>query len=73
MGLCLFFLPNFPGATFIQGATIITDSILIRTNLFAHARQIWIPNPWSNWLKTVYVHVHYQATILEALSTALEK
>ena len=24
--LCLFFLPNFPGATFIQGATFIPDS-----------------------------------------------
>ena len=26
MGLLLFFLPNFPGATFIQGATFIPDS-----------------------------------------------
>ena len=26
MGLCLFFLPNFPGAMFIQGATFIPDS-----------------------------------------------
>ena len=26
MELCLFFLPNFPGATFIQGATFIRDS-----------------------------------------------
>ena len=26
MGLHLFFLPNFPGATFIQGATFIPDS-----------------------------------------------
>ena len=26
MGLCLFFLPNFPGATFIQGGTFIPDS-----------------------------------------------
>ena len=26
MELRLFFLPNFPGATFIQGATIIPDS-----------------------------------------------
>ena len=26
MGLRLFFLPNFPGATFIQGATFIPDS-----------------------------------------------
>ena len=26
MGLCRFFLPNFPGAMFIQGATFIPDS-----------------------------------------------
>ena len=26
MGLRLFFLPNFPGATFIQGGTFIPDS-----------------------------------------------
>ena len=26
MGLHLFFLPNFPGATFIQGSTFISDS-----------------------------------------------
>jgi hypothetical protein len=26
MGLCLFFLPNFPGAMFIQAATFIPDS-----------------------------------------------
>ena len=26
MGLCLFFLPNFPEATFIQRATFIPDS-----------------------------------------------
>ena len=26
MGLSLFFLPNFPGATFIQGGTFVPDS-----------------------------------------------
>ena len=26
MGLCLFFLPNFPAATFIQGSMFIPDS-----------------------------------------------
>jgi hypothetical protein len=30
MGLCLFFLPNFPGATFIQGDTFIPDSREVR-------------------------------------------
>ena len=28
MGLRLFFLPNYPRATFIQGATFIPDSIV---------------------------------------------
>ena len=35
MGLCLFFLPNFPWATFIQGAMFIPDSrIVICVKLF---------------------------------------
>ena len=29
MGLRLFFLPNFPGTTFIQGATFIPDSRVV--------------------------------------------
>ena len=29
MGLRLFFLPNFPGAMFIQGATFIPDSRVV--------------------------------------------
>ena len=29
MGLCLFFLTNFPGATFIQGATFIPESRVV--------------------------------------------
>ena len=29
MGLRLFFLPNFPSATFIQGATFIPDSRVV--------------------------------------------
>ena len=31
MGLCLFFWPNFPGATFIQGGTLIPDSRVSNT------------------------------------------
>ena len=30
MGLCLFFLPNFPGAMFIQMGTFIPDSRVTR-------------------------------------------
>ena len=33
MGLHLFFLTNFPGAMFIQGATFIPDS---RVNVYGH-------------------------------------
>ena len=38
MGLCLFFLSNFPGATFIQGATFIPDSRVLgsRVLFFFH-------------------------------------
>ena len=32
MGLRLFFLPNFPGAMFIQGATFISDSRVPKEN-----------------------------------------
>ena len=42
MGLRLFFLPNFPGATFIQGATIIPDS---RVVWILH---IFLQKPWLN-------------------------
>ena len=31
MGLSLFFLPNFPGAMFIQRATFIPDSYLLKS------------------------------------------
>ena len=30
MGLRIFFLPNFPGATFIQGAMFIPDSRVVK-------------------------------------------
>ena len=33
MGLRLLFLPNFPGATFIQGGTFIPDSRVIKRGL----------------------------------------
>ena len=32
MELRLFFLPNFPGATFIQGATFIPDSRVVKSD-----------------------------------------
>ena len=40
-GLLLLFLPNFPGATFIQGATFIPDSRVLNTD------QIY----WQNFTK----------------------
>ena len=42
MGLRLFFLPNFPGATFIQGATFIPDSRVAELNIFPSLKYlIW--------------------------------
>ena len=37
MELRLFFLPNFPGATFIQGATFIPDSRVVYGGLITLA------------------------------------
>ena len=34
MGLRLFFLPNFPGAMFIQGATFIPDSRVVQSSWY---------------------------------------
>ena len=49
MGLRLFLLPNFPGATFIQGGTFITESRVysgLNTNekfwrLFGTVENVW--------------------------------
>ena len=41
MGLRLFFLPNFPGATFIQGVRFILDSRVFGDIL-------WILQDWKN-------------------------
>ena len=43
MGLRLFFLANFPGATFIQGATFIPDSRVIKEIRYANSKRVW-PN-----------------------------
>ena len=40
MGLHLFFLPNFPGATFIQGGTFIPDS---RVLVECHEKWFMVP------------------------------
>ena len=39
MGLCLFFLPNFPGATFILGAMFIPDS-RVCTRFLSYAEKV---------------------------------
>ena len=47
MGLRLFFLPNFPGAMFIQGATLIPDSRVCfkpKAQLLCKTRLKWLPN-----------------------------
>ena len=40
MGLRLFFLPNFPGATFIQGGTFIPDSIIPDSRVYLKRRKL---------------------------------
>ena len=46
MGLCLLFLPNFPGATFIQGGTFIPESRVtsrqIQSGLCGLISRIWL-------------------------------
>ena len=42
MRLCLFFLPNFPRATFIQGATCIPDSRVVCERMTRNRRKMVI-------------------------------
>ena len=53
-GLCLLFLPNVPGAMFIQGGTFIPDS---RVNHRLHfLRNKWILSPFrSDWNELLLV------------------
>ena len=56
MGLCLFFLPNFPGATFIQGATFIPESRVVKKKLFSPI----VPRPPASnarWY-SMYIHMY---------------
>ena len=41
-GVCLFFLPNSPGATFIQGGTFIPDSRVIKKLTNAFLVRFWL-------------------------------
>ena len=43
MGLRLFFLPNFPGATFIQGATFIPGSRVVDAKIRASDKDLPVP------------------------------
>ena len=47
MGLRLLFLPNFPGATFIQGGTFIPDSRVVRfiaETVFSYLLKFYLKN-----------------------------
>ena len=41
-GATLFFLPNFPGAMFIQGATFIPDSIVVTVKTIRRVEHIFV-------------------------------
>ncbi len=67
MGLRLFFLPNFPGATFIQGGTFIPDSRV--HSQFQLVRILLHSNPTSTnfipiALKFVLVEIVLVETVL---------
>ena len=49
MGLRLFFLPNFPGTMFIQGATFIPDSRVVRKLSFHYIREKLLRQLFENF------------------------
>ena len=51
MGLCLFFLPNLPGATFIQGGTLIPDSRV--TALIYDSKPGFLLVMINNWFRNI--------------------
>ena len=69
MGLRLFFLPQFPWATFIQGATFITDSrviirlvLLISLNFFKRYKHLKAYKPDTACM--VYWKLRYYSKLL---------
>ena len=54
MGLCLFFLPNFPGATFIQGGTFIPDSRVDINVILGKEQSELADLAWSPFSKVFY-------------------
>ena len=78
MGLRLFFLPNFPGATFIQGGTFIPDSrarsvidmscfAIMKSRLIKKHEQIIFPKyvgtSKDKHLLTLHLNVAYLNTV----------
>ena len=50
MGLRLFFLPNFPGPMFIQGATFIPDSRVAQKIVMRTRMNNMVPLMWTSQL-----------------------
>ena len=62
MGLCLFFLPNFPAATFIQGATFIPDSGVFAPLLFQRLESDALPLADMNLFTLDFMPMAHQIT-----------
>ena len=58
-GLCLLFLPNVPGAMFIQGGTFIPDSRVITSTVSPHS------NPWSTFFQSIFWRTIYLVKFLK--------
>ena len=70
MGLCLFFLPNFQGVMFIQGATFISDSRVVANPVFWKA----IPTKYdSNGLLTKVEKYLVEYILLRKITCNLPK
>ena len=62
MGLHLFFLPNYPGAKFIQGARFIPDSRVV----------LAVYHSLVSYVLTASTRIHFYPHNAETLTLALE-
>ena len=71
MGLRLFFLPNFPAATFIQGATFIPDS---RVPTSSRPRSYWMTLNRENpkvWAKVFFFDALWRSYFMKFMFVLL--
>jgi hypothetical protein len=72
MGLRLFFLPKFPGATFIQGGTFIPDSRAVKTSIFDCRKIAFERELASYW--PVFLHYSWifdSGTLIQIVSAGI--